>query len=286
MGLRKGFTIVELVIGLAILGIVLVVAVQALAQFLRIQTDQEAFTSAQTKLRRVSEVIAQDVRGSIFGGLVNVPRVSDSSGFSVALIAGGVGYQVLPYAATSATSIQAIGSPMFGGTDRAFLYAGGQGVVLPLSSAPSVSGNTFTLSFSGCGATVPFAGSSATAGSSNSTLVFPVRAAAYWLDSASQTLRYQENGQAAQDLAYNITQFEVEYIYSDGAGNFATNPGGYNAGGAVRMSLASGWTLSGLRVTLSARERSFGGFKTRTFSNEISLASNGVLELNQVVSCT
>lgn len=282
---RKGFTTIELIIGLAILAIVMMVALQAMAQILRIQSDQEAFTSVQSKLRRIGEVISQDVRGSIFGGVINVPRTSDSSGFSVALISGGVGYQVLPYTNTAATSLQALGSPLFGGTDRAFLYAGGQGVVLPLSSAPSVSGNTFTLNLSGCGATLPFVGNSTAAGTANSTLVFPVRAAAYWLDSSSQTLRYQENGQAAQDVAYNITQFEVEYLYSDG-GSYVANPSGYNDGGTVQMSLASGQVLSGLRITLSARERSFGGYKTRTYNSEIALASNGVLSLNRVVTCS
>ncbi len=281
---NRGFTLAEVVIGLGILGIVMVITLQVFSQILKIQGDQEALISAQTRLRRVTEVIAQDVRGAVFGGIVNLPKASDSSGFSVALLSGGNGYPVVPYTLTTATIINVIGQPQLEGSSYAFLYSGQQGVILPLTTAPTnSSGNIYSMNL-GCGVTLPYVGSSST--TANNSLLFPVRVVGYWLDSASNTLRYQQLGQAAQDVAYNITQFNIEYVYRNSAGNLEVNPSGYISAGTVQLTTASGSVLARLRISLSAREKSFGIYKTRTFSSELNLANNGILTLDKVVQCS
>lgn len=282
----QGITLIEMAMGLAILAAVLVITLQVLSQILHIQGDQEAMISAQTRLRRVTEVIAQDVRGAVFGGIVNQPRASDASGFSVALLSGGNGYPVVPYNSTNLTSISVVGQPQLGGSTYSFLYSGQQGVILPLAAAPThTSGNIYNLSL-GCTVTLPFVGNTST--TANNTLLFPVRVVSYWLDNTTKTLRYQQLGQAAQDVAYNITAFSVEYVYRTDTGNLEVNPSGYINSGTVQLSFTGSGvkkTLVRLRITLAAQEKSFGIYKTRTFSSELSLANNGILTLDSVVPC-
>ena len=61
---------------------------------LRMHRTQEAVTLTQTKLRLVSEVLSQEIRGAILGGLANSPYQASDTSLSFALIDGGVGYPV------------------------------------------------------------------------------------------------------------------------------------------------------------------------------------------------
>jgi len=88
--LSSGMTLVELLVAMAVLGIILTVAYSAMVSSLRVQTDQEAITTSQAKLRRVVEVITQDLRSAVFGSITNQPFASNDRQISFALIAGGV----------------------------------------------------------------------------------------------------------------------------------------------------------------------------------------------------
>lgn len=285
----SGVTLVEMVLGLGILAIVLVITLQVFSQILRIQGDQEALISAQTRLRRVSEIIAQDVRGAVFGGIINQPRASDTSGFSVALLSADNGYPA-SYSTVNDTAVKIIGPPsppaFAWSGNYAFLYSGEKGIVLPITPTPTAtSGNVYTMSV-GCAVTLPYVGNSAT--TANNTLLFPVKAASYWLDTSTNTLRYQELGQSAQDVAYDITAFNIDYVYQSASGTLEVNPSDYKSNNAVQLLIkrAGGDVrLVRLRITLSAREKSFGAYKTRTYTSELSLANNGILNLNEVAQC-
>ncbi|MCV5738384.1 prepilin-type N-terminal cleavage/methylation domain-containing protein, partial [Escherichia coli] len=63
----RGFTLIEILVALAVLITVTAIAYNGMIQSLQTQSDQEAATNSQAKLRRVMEVITQDLRSAIFG---------------------------------------------------------------------------------------------------------------------------------------------------------------------------------------------------------------------------
>jgi len=94
---RRGFTLVELLLALAILATLLAVAYGGVIQFMQSRSDLEAAINAQAKLRRIVEVFTQDLRSAVFGGLSATPYPSGNASVSFALIEGGAGYPVLPH---------------------------------------------------------------------------------------------------------------------------------------------------------------------------------------------
>lgn len=111
----RGFTLIEILVALAVLITLTAIAYNGLIQSLQTQSDQEAVTSAQAKLRRVMEVITQDLRSAIFGGIINQPYTPTAQAVSIGLIDGGAGYPVVnkqDYYAdilSSATTTSALG---------------------------------------------------------------------------------------------------------------------------------------------------------------------------------
>jgi prepilin-type N-terminal cleavage/methylation domain-containing protein len=93
---RRGFTLIEVLVAMAIFATVLALVSAGIVQALRLQALNEANTTLQAKLRRVTEVISQDLRSAVFGGVLAEPYASNATAISFALAAGGVGYQVLP----------------------------------------------------------------------------------------------------------------------------------------------------------------------------------------------
>lgn len=67
MSERRGFTLVELLLALAILATLLAVAYGGVIQFMQSRSDLEAAINAQAKLRRIVEVFTQDLRSAVFG---------------------------------------------------------------------------------------------------------------------------------------------------------------------------------------------------------------------------
>jgi prepilin-type N-terminal cleavage/methylation domain-containing protein len=280
--MRKGLSIVELLLGLVILTVVMAIAYRGMVEILRIQGTQEAITTSQTKLRRTLEVISQDVRGAVFGGILSQPYASNSSAFSLALLAGGAGYPVLQYASPSATSISFIAddpSAEFVAGTYGFMLAEKKGVLLPVTVAASGGSSTSpTWSMGlGCGVTLPF---TATA----PPLLFRTDAVGYRYDAPSKTLFFQRLGEAAQPVAYDITEFKVDYVYSNNT-SFSVNPVGYNAGGVIALKLGSS-TLDRLRITLSTEEPAMGRMIRRTMSSEVELINNLTMPLEGTVNCS
>ena len=97
MSERRGFTLVELLLALAILATLLAVAYGGVIQFMQSRSDLDAAINAQAKLRRIVEVFTQDLRSAVFGGLSATPYPSGNASISFALIEGGAGYPVLPH---------------------------------------------------------------------------------------------------------------------------------------------------------------------------------------------
>ena len=99
--ISNGFTLVEALIALAILGLVLGIAFAAISQGLRVQSGQEAATATQARLRRITEVFTQEIRSAVLGAVSNTPYTSGANSISFMLLDGGAGFQVTTIDAAS-----------------------------------------------------------------------------------------------------------------------------------------------------------------------------------------
>lgn len=79
----EGFTLVELLLAMAILTVALALVFIVLNQGVDMQQRTERDVSLDTSLRRVSQIVAQDIRNSPYGVLTSVPYPSTATSFSV-----------------------------------------------------------------------------------------------------------------------------------------------------------------------------------------------------------
>src|SRR5690554_4980633 len=93
----NGLTLLEILIALVVFGVVAAVATSGVINVLRLQATNEAASSAQAKLRRITEVFTQELRSAVLGGVTNAPYVSGANQISFLLLDGGAGYHVLPH---------------------------------------------------------------------------------------------------------------------------------------------------------------------------------------------
>lgn len=278
----QGFTLIELLIALGILGVVLGITFNGLMQTSRSQNQQEAVTNVQSKLRRTVEVITQDLRGAVLGGVINSPYTSNSSQISFALLNGAAGYPVTSAGTTSATVIStdpSLTNLGIANGDTLMLFdstgnssggsTAGQAVIVQVNGTP-----TFTSSSSTW--TVPYSSCSSASGAAD--VAFDIQTQGYRYSSTAKTL-YMRIGSAAEvPVAYNITAFNLDYIYRDAATSAeSVNPTGYNGGGNVAQRFTSGsntLVLQRIQITLSAQESSVGQSITRTYTGQIEMINN------------
>ena len=201
---RKAFTLIEMLIALTILSLVLMLASQGILTVLRMHRTQEATTLTQTKIRRVSEVISQEVRGAILGGLADSPYPASSTSLSFALINGGAGY---PVTAISSGSVQIVAQNLA----AADLQAGDSIMVTNkdgdsfIATVNAVNGSVqHTISFNNCMTGVNYTANS---------LLYKVKSIGYNFDPITKTLNYKIANQAQQPVAFDISNFQISYIY-------------------------------------------------------------------------
>jgi prepilin-type N-terminal cleavage/methylation domain-containing protein len=269
---RQGFTLVELLIALAILGIVLGIASSAIVQYLGIQSDQEAATSAQARLRRSTEIVSQELRGAILGAVTNTPYTANTSQLSVALLDGAAGYQVTNFSATSTTIISTAATASDAGfaTNDVIMIVGsnGKAILRKVNTITSGASGTSTFQFAHTSCTLP-------ATLPTDPLLFKIRTLGYKFDTATSSLLANERG-IETTVAFNIIGFTVDYIYISNTGATKTNPVGTTTQYPERTVEVSGvtYTLDRLQVTMTALEKSRGKNVQRTYSNQIDLVDN------------
>lgn len=212
-----GFTLIEMLIALGILSIVLMLASQGILTVLRMHRTQEALAYTQTKTRLVSEVLAQEIRGAILGGLSELPYPATGTSLSFALIDGGVGY---PVTALSSNLVKIV-APSLVGSD---LQAGDSIMVTNedgaafIATVNSVNGNiSYTVGFNNCNTGVNF---------TSNSLLYKVKPIGYSYDPNTKILNYQIANQAQQPVAHDISDFKISYVYqqSDGTTVNQNNP--------------------------------------------------------------
>jgi type II secretory pathway pseudopilin PulG len=203
---KAAHSLVELLISMAILGIVLSLASQGIIMALRHHRSQQQVVVAQAKLRSINDALSQEVRSAALGGLVDYPVSKSATSVSFLILEGGGGasYQVLSRGSTSLDFIaDASTTTDLNFSSQALLIdKNGNGLILPVNSISDLGSSVFRLNHPNCSHTIPF---------STDYLIFSVQAVGYDYDAATKTL-YREDAQGRLALAFDMAEFNIGYV--------------------------------------------------------------------------
>lgn len=289
-----GVTLVELLVALAVFAIIVALAGAGVVQTLRMHRLNEAITGAQAKMRRTSEVVAQDVRSIALGSLVGAPYASGAHALAFTIQDGGT-YSVLPHDSgqnasfVSAANVQiqasADSAAELGLEDREVLMANavGQGIVLHIDRVTRRGGpgsNEWNLVHPGCGNTIDY--------TPNTTLLHVVRTVGYAFDADTSTLMRTVGGGEQQPVAFDVTRFDVTYVYvaSDGSVETRSSPITDGDDRPLREPTIGGigFMLDAVRIEIGTTEQVPSGEVDRSYVSQIELpdpvpASASVVEV-------
>lgn len=289
---QRGITLVELLIALLVLAIVVTLASIGIVQALRVQSLNEANASLQGKLRRITEVISQDLRSTVLGAVVATPMPSNATSVSFTIAEGGQGFQVLGASSDTSgfateTSMRVVASAAsaadLGMIGRSVLIVNGVGAgsmfqVTGASSQGGSGNNRWFLQHAGCPNAIPFV---------EPMRLFVVDAVGYRRNAAGD-LERQVAGQAVQAMAFDLTAFELQYVYRDETGALEIRDAPYLDGTMPLRVGGPGGTsvLDSLRVRVAAEQRIFGAVPIeRSYSAQIAMPPSGTVNLRSVVTC-
>lgn len=251
----EGFTLIEVLVAMAILTVILAVVLSTSLEALSMQTRTERDVNLDAGLRRVTQILTQDIRNTAYGLVTSTPYTSTASSISLVRAEGGAVHPVTVGSgvfknATNTTLITPLSFKWAKDTRFVLLNAvGGTATVLTLSSA--VTGSTGS-------AVLPHTDVNTVCYAEGSTLAQPVQVIGYSYDAPSQTLLRQvqdDLGTRTVPLAYGVSAFSLAYIDTSGTSH-TTLAGLSNPNDLARISVS---------VTLRANAR--GGVVTRTVSS-------------------
>jgi prepilin-type N-terminal cleavage/methylation domain-containing protein len=282
---QQGFTLVELLIAMGIFGILIAIISGAIVQYMRVQSDQEAITSAQSKLRRVTELLSQEIRGAVFGSIIatdtNSNYNSDKDSISFLLLDGGAGYPVLSDTNFSTNDKVSISSSATDKTalgldkedELLMINASGDARLFTAKKVDDRGGSQWRIELTGgCRNNIVY---------TPGTFLFKVRTLAVRYDLTTKTLFARERG-AEQPLAWNISEFRIDYVY-DGTGGIQINYPGYPA---RNIPVGSGSIqLQRLQVVVGTKELSRGKEIERTYSSQIEIPNSGQVSIGGLTVC-
>lgn len=282
-----GITLIEVLIALAIFVSVFALAGVGIVQALRLQGLNEASTNVQAKLRRVSEVVAQDLRSAVFGGVTDLPFTPSATAVSFTLAEGGQGFQAVE--ATTGGFVGASNVHVFSAADpemaggRALMVNGvGAAVSFDVGTVSSIGGQRWDVVLDGCTNPIAYA---------EPIRLFPVEAVGFRFDAGSGTLFRGSGGDVADlPLAFDLIGFEIAYVYDGDDGSTVVRDSPFFDGGSPARSVEVGgvtFTMVSLRVTVVAEEPAGGGRNLqRSYVGQIPLPAGGNINLRSVVSCS
>lgn len=287
-----GFTLIEALIAIAVLGIIITIAYGAIVQGLRVQSSQEAATSSQARLRRITEVFTQELRSAVLGAVSDSPYASSGTAVSFTLLDGGAGYQVtqIDVAGNSVTTVSSDSATDLGTTGEQMLLvdAGGQAVIFTLASTPTSAGSgRYRVSPSGSSC---FSGMTSYSGVGNrNALVFKVKTLGISYDAGADTLRLTEGGATERPLAFDLSDVVIQYVYREvNSGNLHVEGAPLREGGhPARHSVIGGQPveLVRLQVALASQGRALTGDVTRNYVSQVELAANPSFSIKAVATC-
>lgn len=280
---RAGFTLVEILVALLIFSIVAALAGSGIVSSLRMQQLNEANTGLQGKLRRITEVISQDLRSTVLGGLTSSPYPPTSNAISFVLADGGQGFQVLQTNYTNGQKgIYSNAAPTVLNRRALVVNGSGEGTVQTVTGVSGPSGGAYALTHPNC-STVAFG---------EPMRLFVVESVGYAFDSVSGTLTRATFGSPIvyEPVAFGLSAFRIEYAYAapDGTLELRTTPY-FNGTVPLRVQNISGveYTLQSIQVTIAAQETVAGGqIVERSYVSQIAMPASGSVNLRSVVSCS
>ena len=292
----SGFTLVEMLIALAVLSTALALSYGAITNGVRGQGQQEVTVASQAKLRRVTEVVAQDVRGAVFGGLSNSPYMTGNQAISLTLLSGGAGYQVAAdstgsLAGTNIDIISSVGAAdvaafkaQFENSQAMLINNTGNAVIIDTTSIESSDSFNWDL-------TLPATCSNMIDYTAN-TLLFNITTLGLKYDADTNTLNQKIATEDEETpLAFDISDFRLEYVYqSDNGALIETKltPHQMTGSSAPAKSYKSGddvYDLVRVKMKMEASTEIGGRTTTRSFTGNVELTNNQILKISEVKSC-
>jgi prepilin-type N-terminal cleavage/methylation domain-containing protein len=290
-----GITLVELLIALAILAIIVGLSSSGIINGLRVQSVNEAATATQAKLRRINEVVTQELRSAVLGALSNTPYPSGGNSVSFVMLDGGAGYQVLPHDsgqnnsfviarnlsihadAASPDDLDLVGRPAL------IVNNAGQATIFDVTNVQRngpVANAEFRVVHPACGNTIDY---------TPNTLLFQVRTIGFRFDPDSGTLYSRESGGSEVPLAFDLERFDLEYVYlaDDGTLTVRNEPFRDAGGTPLKRAVVAGraHTLQRLNVVLAAATPSSQGEISRTYAGQVEMTNNDNFAISAVVPC-
>ncbi len=277
MRATRGFTLIEMLISMAIFAVVAFLTMTVVTQALQYNARQQATVAAQSKLRRVIEVIGQEVRGSVFGGVAHAPYNSNNEQLSIYLLEQGSGYTVVTeplFASLSSFKILTETAPVL---DEVLLVdSWGNKDVTPAIEASTT---LFPVTVTPAGTdiwSINHPGCTNGIDHNRYLQAFGVNSIGFRLDNASKMLMLSENG-IETPMAFGITKFQVEYLYSKQSGGIERRSTPFldtdtNLPAKIHKTTTpvETYVLSELQITVSTEET--GKDKvTRTYTGQVPL---------------
>ncbi|HZJ10126.1 MAG TPA: type II secretion system protein [Trueperaceae bacterium] len=293
---ESGLTLIETLVALLVFGVVATIATSGVVKVLHVQATNEAATSAQAKLRRVTEVFTQELRSAVLGGVTNAPYASGSNQISFLLLDGGAGYQVLPHDSGQNSSFVnannvdiATGGSLteikadLEGSEVLMVNDHGDAVILLITNITQSGGSSstkFSLKHPACPNTIDF---------TSNTLIMSVKSLGLSFDAASGNLFQRIGAADPVPLAFDMDGVTLEYVYEEADGTpHALGAPLLEDGSPARESQIGGApvTLARVQMTVSASEGSFGGREiSRSYTGQVEMSSNPSFQIDKVVAC-
>lgn len=294
---RQGFTLVEMLVALAIFGMVGGLATVGIVSALRVQSLNEATSASQAKLRRITEVFTQELRSAVLGGIANTPYASDSDSISFALLDSAGVFPVEEHddghnsSFETSVNVQILASGYASaddlgleGTDAMMVNNVGEAIGFRITNVTRNGGPgsiEYRVVHAGCPNTISY--------SDNQMTMISARFLGFRFDPDTGEL-FQKVGSDDEALvAWGLDRFELAYIYEDDSGTpheLATPLVDAN-GIPLRDGILAGdpVTLARIRLILGASVMSNGRAIARTYSGQVEMASNGTVALNRILTC-
>lgn len=292
-----GLTLLEILVALFVFGIVAAIATSGITRALQVQAVNEAATSAQAKLRRITEVFTQELRSAVLGGLTSAPYSSGSNQISFLLLDGGAGYQVINKNGGNFSSRTHVDLAPFGsisdvryleGRQVLVVNADGEAVVATIgangasqhTNGSGVTSYRLAYTGSGCQNRIQF---------TDNTLLLSVRSLGFSYSADDQTLYQREGGGDPVPMAFDMDGLELEYVYvqSDGTPVVRTTPLTED-GHPLRSGTISGEpvTLARVQMVVSTSElRNAGERVSRSYMGQVEMSANPNFQIDRVVNC-
>ena len=286
---QYGVSLVELLIALAIFGVIMLVASMATMGSLNFNLTQQVTLSAQSKLRRVSEAVSQDFRGALFGSITDSPYSSNSTQVSFYIADKGAGYEVLEqpsFATSTAFEIISDEDPGFNAGSTVILFDSGsrssdagRALAYPITSSNYNSTDDVSTLNHTCQNTFAY-------GANSRILAYGARSIGIEYDPAEDKLWLTEGGDVNNrvPLAFNITDFSIEYVYriADPSGTVIgteANPVPYRSSGELQRiyqanATSNIYTLIELQFNLETEQSTIGNrLVSRSYNAKVPLLS-------------